>query len=129
MRARFLAAHSHEPAGASEPGRASREGVSPKARPSNTPKENQMDMGQPSGSVDMQDPDGSGAPDAEGGAGGDGVTLTINIKGDQITCNGEPCDIGEAMKQLIDAYESQETPDDAENSFQAGLGNKPAPGG
>ena len=82
-----------------------------------------MDMGQPNGSVDMQDPEGQ---DPEGGATG-ATTITIVIDGDKITCNGEPCDIGEAMKQVLDAYEAQETPDDAESSFQSGLAGKGSP--
>ena len=81
-----------------------------------------MDMGQPNGSVDMQDPE---SQDTEVGASGP-TTITIVIDGDKITVNGEAADIGEAMKQVLDAYEAQETPDDAENSFQSGLASSGA---
>lgn len=77
---------------------------------------------QNNGSVEVGQPD-----DAMGGDTSQGVTLTIVVKGDSITCNGEPCDIGEAMKQVIEAYESQESPDGDEANFQAGLGNRPGP--
>jgi hypothetical protein len=85
-----------------------------------------MDMGMDD-SIEVGDP---GMGDATGDT-GQGVTLTITIQGDTITCNGEPCDIGEAMRKVLDAYESQESPDGDEANFQAGLGNRasnPKPG-
>lgn len=77
------------------------------------------DMGE--GSVEVGDP-GMGAGDTS-----QGTTITIVIKGDSITCDGEPCDIGDAMRKVLDAYESQESPDGDEANFQAGLGNSSPP--
>ena len=82
------------------------------------------------GSVEVggdQDDGSDGSGDSSGG-----VTITVTISGGQCSMSqgaadpsdtsAQPCDIADALKAILDAYESQESPDGDEANFQAGLG-------
>lgn len=86
-----------------------------------------MDMGIPQGAVEVGAP-ANGSP-AEADGSGAGFSTTVEIAGGKLTMDGQPAEITEVLKAILEAYEAQEAPDDDEAAFQSGLGNKKRPGG